>query len=150
MARRMEDWSINNYISISNAIARVSRGVTGISRIGKLSLGSLGQARPMSRSDKCRLWRGYLESVGNWNSLWRQYHEFSFWRNLISHELFSCSKILNGFWCCLWLLFWELVNQCELDYGKHIREHSIKQIDGKLRCQATGWSNYTILTHKTG
>ena len=53
---------------------------------------------------------GYLESVGNWNSLWRQYHVFSFWRNLITHELFSCSKILNGFWRCLWLLFLELVN----------------------------------------
>ena len=46
---------------MNNAIARVSRGVTGISRIGKLSL---GQARPMSRSDKCRLLRRLPRKCG--------------------------------------------------------------------------------------
>ena len=38
-----------------------------------------------------------IDNVGNWDSVWRQYHVFLFWENPTPHELFPCSKILSFF-----------------------------------------------------
>ena len=87
----------------------------------------------------------------DWDSVWRQYHVFSFWKNPTPHELFSCSNILNVFWCCLWLLFWEaevllvwITRIYEPDYPELYNTNTFQQLIGSIKkCENSGVKNGT-------